>query len=354
MQVRLSTLILVVLLVASCIAALETTGIAVAGILLLLLGGIRTVHAGRGVIGCLLVLLAGLTTLAVFGVCVIPREVVWRAQCVNNLKQIALALHIYHDQYGCFPPPVVRGADGTPMHSWRVLILPFLGDSDSRELYKQYDFSQPWDGPNNRSLAQLMPHCYACPSVVEKTKERYTTQYVAVTGPGTIWPPEGESRIGDVTDGTPNTLLVVEWGESDIHWMEPRDLVLPNPARADDLGYHVPSGHPYETGYFIIQKHIAGNVATVDGSVGYAPWPLSAEGLAALAQRSDDRPGRDSPGLGILDHLPESFFDTAGVRYANWRHIVAVILLVPAFSVLLWRALFGPIETAPREESTSA
>ena len=65
----------------------------------------------------------------------------------NNLRQIALALQSYHQANGCFPPAYVADKNGKPMHSWRVLILPYLGFDD---LYKAYDFTEPWDGPNNK------------------------------------------------------------------------------------------------------------------------------------------------------------------------------------------------------------
>ena len=61
-----------------------------------------------------------------------------------------MAVANYHETYGCFPPAYVADRDGKPMHSWRVLILPFL---EQRELYNAYNFAEPWDGPNNRKLA---------------------------------------------------------------------------------------------------------------------------------------------------------------------------------------------------------
>jgi len=75
------------------------------------------------------------------------REAARRAQCSNNLKQIALAFHNYHDTYRTFPPAYIPDEDGNPKHSWRVLILPFL---EQRALYEQYNFDEPWDSPNNR------------------------------------------------------------------------------------------------------------------------------------------------------------------------------------------------------------
>ena len=80
--------------------------------------------------------------------------------CANNMKRIALALRNYHTAYGCFPPAYVADKNGRPMHSWRVLILPFLKEDP---LYKQYKFSEPWDGPNNKKLIAVRVMFYTCP-----------------------------------------------------------------------------------------------------------------------------------------------------------------------------------------------
>lgn len=47
------------------------------------------------------------------------------------------------------------------MHSWRVLILPYIGED---ALYNTYKFDEPWDGPNNIKLLNQIPRLYACPS----------------------------------------------------------------------------------------------------------------------------------------------------------------------------------------------
>ena len=61
-----------------------------------------------------------------------------------------MALQNYHQANGCFPPAYIADKNGKPMHSWRVLILPYL---DRTILYKAYDFTEPWDGPNNKKLS---------------------------------------------------------------------------------------------------------------------------------------------------------------------------------------------------------
>ena len=104
------------------------------------------------------------------------------------------------------------------MHSWRVLILPFL---DSQHLYEQYDFDEPWDGPNNSKLAERMPSSYHCPSAPD---DGPVTNYVAVVGEGTAFPGTESISREKITDGTWNTLQIVEVADSGIHWLEPRDL----------------------------------------------------------------------------------------------------------------------------------
>ena len=82
-----------------------------------------------------------------------------RTKCRDNLKRIGLAMHMYHQTYGVFPPPCLTDENGMPIHSWRVLLLPFL---DEQELYDEYRFDEPWDGPSNSRLHSRMPEIFRC------------------------------------------------------------------------------------------------------------------------------------------------------------------------------------------------
>ncbi|MDB5390915.1 MAG: hypothetical protein JWM11_6561 [Planctomycetaceae bacterium] len=141
----------------------------------------------------------------------------WR--CKLNLKQLAVALHSYHDQYGSFPPAYVSDANGKPMHSWRVLLLPFL---EQKLLYDEYRFDEPWDSPHNSTLAGRVEHLFNCLNN-RRWRNPKLTNYLAVVGPDTMWPADRATKRDDVTDDASQTVFVVEV-ESEIPWMEPRDL----------------------------------------------------------------------------------------------------------------------------------
>jgi len=187
-------------------------------------------------------LLAVFTLLVVFLLPAIPncREAERRAQCGNNLKQLGVALLGYHDAHGSFPPAYVADANGKPMHSWRVLILPYL---ECEELYEKYRFDEPWDGPNNRKLEEEMPMFFRCPRQPARPNP-YATSYVAVVGPRTAWRGDRPVKLSDFTDAPEATLLLVEMKDSGIHWMEPRDLEYPpmpaeiNPSSGGGISSH--------------------------------------------------------------------------------------------------------------------
>lgn len=141
-----------------------------------------------------------------------------RQQSVQNLKTLALAMHNYLSVYGQFPPAAVYSQDGKPLLSWRVLLLPYL---DQNALYKQFKLDEPWDGPTNKRLLDKMPAIYAIAAL--KGKAPNETVYQVFTGPGTIFPSPNASKITDITDGTSNTLLIVE-GAKAVPWTRPGDL----------------------------------------------------------------------------------------------------------------------------------
>ncbi len=149
------------------------------------------------------------------------RESAHRVQCQNNLKQIGLALQAYHSQYGSFPPAFVTDANGKPLYSWRVLILPFLDRSD---LANQIRRDEAWDGANNAKLTRTTLPVFTCPTDPQfKESSPDFTSYLAVVGPHTAWSGATPRKLSDF-ENPGNTILVVESANSGIHWAAPRDL----------------------------------------------------------------------------------------------------------------------------------
>jgi serine/threonine protein kinase/formylglycine-generating enzyme required for sulfatase activity len=141
----------------------------------------------------------------------------------NNLKQLVVALHGYHDTSRALPPAArVNPKDGKPLLSWRVLILPYI---EQEALYKQFKLDEPWDSENNKKLIDKMPKIFAAPNV--KAAGLGLTHYRVFVGPGTVFEPcperEHGIRLDEVTDGTANTLLIAEAKEAVI-WTKPDDL----------------------------------------------------------------------------------------------------------------------------------
>jgi hypothetical protein len=139
--------------------------------------------------------------------------------CVNNLKCIVQAVDDYRKDCGHYPPPYTVDAKGQPMHSWRVLILPYLGEKD---LFERYDFDEPWDGPNNRKLISTPPKVYSCPADDPRHRKVTTTSYFAVIGPGTPWLQNPQSQTAQ--EG--HSIMIVEVSGATVQWTEPKDISL--------------------------------------------------------------------------------------------------------------------------------
>ncbi len=85
------------------------------------------------------------------------REASQQVRCSVNLRQIALACLNYRDTYKVLPCAITYDDDGKAMHSWRVLISPFV---ESSGFYDAYDLKQPWNGPDNRLLGDAIPDTF--------------------------------------------------------------------------------------------------------------------------------------------------------------------------------------------------
>ncbi len=178
------------------------------------------------------------------------REAARRMQCSNNLKQLALAMHNYHDTYKSFPPAYTVDDQGKPLHSWRTLLLPFL---ESSPLYAQIDLNEPWNSPKNQAFNQMVIPTFRCPSEPNPA----VCSYVVIVGPKAVFQGSTPVSMPSITDGLSNTILIVEVRGNAHSWMEPVDL------DATKMQYLI-NGGPNDPG----SSHPGGvMVSLADGSV---------------------------------------------------------------------------------------
>ena len=194
-------------------------------------------------------------------------------RCKNNLKQIGLALRGYRDHHGVLPPAFIADQEGKPAHSWRVLILPFM---DQQALYDRYRFDEPWDGPHNAQLADLMPPAYRCPSMADPDSRRKHTSYLAIVAPDSVMSGTIPGGIGATAESQAGAILVTESDARTVPWMSPRDLA-PDHVFAD----LEPGVCPHTRGV---------NVLLADGSVAFLPQDTSKDEFLGLVSRSGGKP----------------------------------------------------------------
>jgi prepilin-type processing-associated H-X9-DG protein len=229
------------------------------------------------------------------------RQAARRTQSSNNLKQIALAMHNYHDTYSKFPPQAIRSKDGKPLLSWRVAILPFLGQLP---LYNEFQLDEPWDSEHNKKLIERMPPILLSPGVENLVKPGMTTYlatlskappavYVpadeeAISPPGAVPPPmpapqtvfdnPAGTTFSNITDGTSNTILVLEANpNAAVIWTKPDDLVIAEQDPLKDLRGQANDGF---------------NTAFCDGSVRFVTDKIDPKTLWYILLMNEGQPAQ--------------------------------------------------------------
>ncbi len=191
------------------------------------------------------------------------------AICENNLKQLALAMHDYESQHGTLPPAAKCDANGKPLLSWRVLILPYM---EQQALFEQFHLDEPWDSQHNKPLADRMPRVFQCPS--DRPLSQSLTKYQVIVDAHSMFTGEPTGvPFSSVSDGSSRTLLIVE-AASSVPWTKPEDLSLASPDPLLGMG----SKHP---GRFVASM-ADGSVRAIKTSGKDAITP---QGLRALATR---------------------------------------------------------------------
>jgi beta-lactamase regulating signal transducer with metallopeptidase domain len=191
------------------------------------------------------------------------REAASRTRSANNMKQLALAMHNYAAANGHLPAAAIVGPDGKTTHSWRVALLPYM---EHDQLYKQYKMDEPWDSPSNRKVLEKMPKLFQA----EEDPRSTASSYYVLTGKETIFSgPEG-TKFTDITDGTSNTILVVE-AKANIPWTKPEDLEYAAGKALPKFGGFFPQGF---------------NAAFADGSVRFIMNSIAEQILRAAITKA--------------------------------------------------------------------
>ncbi|MDR3637999.1 MAG: DUF1559 domain-containing protein [Isosphaeraceae bacterium] len=190
------------------------------------------------------------------------------ADAVAKLKQIGAAIHKYESTNKEFPPDAFTDDRGRPLLSWRVAILPHLGHND---LYEQFNFDEPWNGPHNRRLIAKMPDVFAPAGL--RPIPRGETPFQALVGPGAIFDPTKAHKATEVTDGLDKTLIVVETAAT-VPWTKPEGL--------DIDGASPEFGTRYDDGFLAL---------SADGQVYTLPTNVDRTKLRAAATRAGGEAG---------------------------------------------------------------
>ena len=195
------------------------------------------------------------------------RERARRAAAMNNLKQIGLAMQNHASAMKTFPTAASYDADGKPLLSWRVHVLPYL---ECKQLYDQFHLDEPWDSEHNRKLIDQMPAVYRSPA--SKLKQKGRTSYLVPLGEGTVFYGRQVAAFEEIKDGTSHTIMVVEVDDDHaVIWSKPEDLPydIKNPTKG--------LGGLYEDGF---------NALFCDGSVRFLSNTISPDVLRALFTRA--------------------------------------------------------------------
>ena len=206
-------------------------------------------------------------------------EAVRRSQAKNNLKQIGLAMHNFHDSHRAFPPAASVDKKDKKLLSWRVHILPFV---DQAALYNQFHLDEPWDSEHNKQFIKQIPAVYVQPTHADLAKDGKTV-YLVPTGEGTAF--EGNEGLGMASfkDGTSNTILTVEvHRDAAVIWTKPDDLVV-------DFKNPLKNLKSALTGGF--------HVGMCDGSVRFMSDNIDVATMKALFTRA----GREPVNFGAID-----------------------------------------------------
>ncbi len=228
------------------------------------------------------------------------REAARRSQAKNNLKQIGLAMHNYHDTYRAFPVAATVDKANKKLLSWRVHILPFI---DQAALYQQFHLDEPWDSDHNKQFIKQIPTVYVQPTHADLATDGKTV-YLVPTGKGTAFEGTDGMKIQNFTDGTSNTILAVEaHRDAAVIWTKPDDLEIDFKNPLKNLKSALVGGF---------------HILMCDGSVRFVSDAIDVNTLKALFTRG----GGEAINFGAIDAIPPAVA-IAAAPFASARPVVA-------------------------------
>ncbi|MHB8861463.1 MAG: DUF1559 family PulG-like putative transporter [Pirellulaceae bacterium] len=188
-------------------------------------------------------------------------------QTRDQLRQLGLAMHNYHDVHKVFPAVANFDSSKRPLLSWRVHVLPFLG---AQALYEKFRRDEPWDSPHNRSLIEQMPDVFK--SLDDDAVKPGTTRFVVPVGNETLFRgTDSPISLAGVRDGTSNTILTLHvTAKHAVVWTKPDDHAFDAKTLRDALFGGVPG---------------KAMVGFADGSVRLLPATIDDPTLRALFTR---------------------------------------------------------------------
>lgn len=152
------------------------------------------------------------------------RERARQATCRHNLELIAKAIRSYESNYGTLPPAYTVDDKGNRLHSWRTLVLPYLGE---QALYSKIDLARPWDDSANVEARNTKVESYQCPSSPNSPEEKGFTTYLGLVGERCVFANEESCKLAEITRDLSTTVCVVDVQDAfAVHWMSPNDINL--------------------------------------------------------------------------------------------------------------------------------
>jgi prepilin-type N-terminal cleavage/methylation domain-containing protein/prepilin-type processing-associated H-X9-DG protein len=210
--------------------------------------------------------------------------------CLNNLRQIGIALHGYHEAHECFPPggiePISPKWPQGRQLAWSAFLLPYI---EQQPLHAGIDFGQPFDSPDNARAAAVVVPTYVCPSVPRESNlidGRAVCDYGGIYGERITSPnnpPKGTMlydraiSVCQITDGCSTTLIVSEdGGWRDGQWINGKNVF--------DQAYPINQAPAFEND--IRSQHGGGaNGLLADGSARFLAERMDLDTLAAICTR---------------------------------------------------------------------